>query len=99
MTEMSLIDEIVSITPQRPIAEVAAECDVVFTDNTAKYPGMYMNDPFKAALDVSREQNKICMAVFDKYYLKIVPDATWMRAMRLYQEMRTCPPGQGGKPK
>ena len=81
-----IIESLSQMTPQRPITEVAAECDVVFTDNTAKYPGMYMNDPFKAALDVSREQKKICLAVFDRYYLMMVPVATWMMALRLYQE-------------
>lgn len=88
---MPLIDEIVQLTPQRPIAEVAAECDVVFTDDAAKWPGVLSGDPFKAALDASLHQKKICMAVFDRYYIKIVPDATWMQAMKLYHEMRIEP--------
>lgn len=85
---MSLLEALQAMTRQRPIAEVAAECDIVFTDDAAKRPGEIVSDPFKAALGTSCEQNKICMAVFDSYYLKIVPGPVWMRALRLYQEMR-----------
>jgi len=76
------------LTEQRDIHEVAAECDVVFTDNTAKIPGDYVDDPFKSALEAAREDGITCLAVFGDFFLKVKPNATWMQALRLYQELR-----------
>ena len=85
---MELIDQLLRMTGQRPLAEVAGECDMVFTDDLNKWPGELTDDPFKQALNHSRKRNIVCLAIFERYYVKIKPDPTWMRALRLYQELQ-----------
>ena len=83
---MSIVDELVKITKQRPLAEVASECDIVFTDDLSKWPGELAEDPFRKALNFSLNESAVCLAIFKEYFVKIKPDPTWMRALRLYQE-------------
>ena len=85
---MILIQHLSNISENRRPEEVAAECDIVFTDDISKFPGMFATDSFKAALDKVRKENIPAMAVFDIYFIKIEPNANWMKALRLYQEMR-----------
>ena len=88
---MTIVDELKAITLQRPLAEVAAECDKVFADNTAKFQGdsEFAADPFKAALDYSRKRGLVVLAIFDRYFVKVIgTDARWMQALRLYQELK-----------
>jgi len=85
----TLIQELADITTQRPLSEVAKECDIVFSDGKApiEIKSTVVQDPFKAALDYTAEKKKISLAVFGRYFILITPDATWMRALRLYQEI------------
>jgi len=85
---MEVIDKLVRMTEQRPLAEVAGECGRVFTDDLHKWPGELADDPFKKALSHSRKWNIVCLAIFGRYYVKIKPDPTWMIALRLYQELQ-----------
>jgi len=83
----TLIQELADITPQRPLSEVAKECDIIFSDGPLEIKSTIVTDPFRAALDYTRQEKKKSMAVFDKYFTCVWPDATWMRSLRLYQEM------------
>ena len=85
--------ELMRITPQRPLFEVAAKCDVGFTDRPMDLPINYeiVDDPLASALWCSRIEGKMCLVVIDKYYLQVPPDARAMQAMRLHQLMRERP--------
>lgn len=83
----TLIEALVKITPQRPLAEVARECDIVFSDGVTEILSFIVTDPFKSALDFSRDKKKVCLAIFGKYFIVVQPDARWMRALRLYQSL------------
>ena len=85
---MTLIQHLSNISENRRPEEVAAECDIVFTDDINKFPGIFAIDSFKAALDKVRKDSVTAMAVFDTYFIKIEPNARWMRALRLYQETK-----------
>lgn len=83
-----LIEELAKITPQRPLMEVAKECDVVFSDRAIEIEATFLvTDPFRSALDLSRDKKKTCLAVFGKYFTIVWPDARWMSSLRLYRSM------------
>ncbi len=86
----TLIEELAAITPQRPLTDVAKECDIVFSDGIApiKIKSFVTTDPFKSALDMARDGKKVCLAVFGKYFTVVHPDARWMQALRLYQSIQ-----------
>ena len=86
--ERPLVEKLSEISEKRSVEEVASECDLIFTDDLNKWPGILSDDPFRAALDASRKENKTCMAIYGRYFTKITCDPTWMRALRLYQSMR-----------
>jgi len=63
---------------QRPIEEVAVECDEIF--------GPDGDDPFRAALDCARDEKKVCMAIYPPYFTVVHPDARFMQSLRLWQD-------------
>ena len=86
-----LIEELAKITPQRPLIEVAKDCDVVFSDRAIEIEATFIvTDPFHSALDLSLHKKKVCLAVFGKYFTIVWPDARWMRSLRLYQSTITA---------
>lgn len=99
----TLIEDLAKITPQRSLIEVARECDIVFSDGMVPIESFIVTDPFKSALDFSRDKKKVCLAVFGKYFIVVQPDARWMQALRLYQslskEERSTRSGVRKKPK
>jgi hypothetical protein len=83
----SLIEGLIRLTPQRPLEEVAAECDIAFSRYPKTIPVEIRQDPFRAALDCSRREKKKCLVVFHRFFTVVYPDARWMRSLRLYEEM------------
>ena len=83
----TLLRKLADITPQRTLADIAKENDIVFTDRTLEIKSTIVQNPFKTALDYTKDKMKTSIAVFGDYYILITPDATWMRALRLYQEI------------
>lgn len=91
---MHVIDELYRITPQRPLVEIVKECDIAFAGrslNLIDITTKIVDDPFRAGLDYTRKQGKISLVVVGGYFTKISPDATWMRALRLYQSLQEDP--------
>lgn len=86
---MDLIDELAAITPQRPLCEVAKECDIAFADGPVEVEAIIVPDPFRAGLDCSRNEKKTCLVVLvtSGHFTVISPDARWVRSLRLYQSL------------
>ena len=87
------MDGLGAMTPQRPLAEVANECDVVIVGGelTAELGGLMdvvvAADPFRAGLDLARDEKKRCCVVLPPHFFVIEPGPRWMWALRIYQEM------------
>jgi hypothetical protein len=86
----TLVEELCRITPQRPLSEVAKDCDVVFSDGAVpiEIDSQIVADSFEEALTCARENGKVALAVFGSHFTVVWPDARWMRALRLYQSLR-----------
>ena len=84
------MDELCEITPQRPLAEVAKECDIAFADRelSTGIETKIVDDPFRSGLDFTLKHKKVSLVIIGEHFTKINPDATWMQALRLYQEMK-----------
>lgn len=85
----SLMEELCEITPQRPLFEVAKECDIAFADHDLQtgIETKVVDDPFHSGLDFTLKHKKVSLVVIDQHFTKIKPDASWMQALRLYHEM------------
>jgi len=83
----NLLEKLAAITPQRPIEEVAAECEVVFADRAMDSIGATVSeDPFHDALVYARNKKQKALFVIGQYFSIVYPDARWMRGLRLYQQ-------------
>lgn len=82
-----MIEELAKITPQRPLIEVAGECEMVFSDRSIEIDSLVVADPFRSALDFTIHKKKVCLAVFGGYFTVVFPDARWMQSLRLYQSI------------
>ena len=89
-----VMDRLAAMTPQRPLAEVANECDVVIVgeDLAAELGGLMdvvvAADPFRAGLDMARDEKKRCCVILPPHYFVVEPGPTWMQALRIYQDMQ-----------
>lgn len=75
----------------RPIAEVAAECDIVFADRHAnsglEIPGyeiVICENSFREAIDAAKK-GKTAMFVLGEFFSVVYPDARLARSVRIYQ--------------
>lgn len=76
------------MTPQRPLEEVAAECDIAFSRYPKDVPVVITKEPFRDALDYAKEYGLTCLVHFHGFYTIVYPDARWMRALSMYHEMK-----------
>lgn len=86
--EINIIDKLTELTPQRPLEEVAAECDIAFSRYKKSVPVIITKKPFKMALDIALEYKLICLVHFHGSFTVVYPDARWMRCLRVYQLMQ-----------
>lgn len=88
----TLVEELVTRTPQCSLSEAAREYDVdtIFSDGVVpiELKSFVVTDSFKSALDFSRDKKKVSLAVFGRYFLVIFPDARWMQSLRIYQSIQ-----------
>lgn len=89
---MSIVDELIKITPQRDLFSVALECDVVFADHVNPQEKIqdveYVLDPLKSALDhVQNNRGETALVIQDNWFTKVKWDRNWMQGLKLWNEI------------
>lgn len=82
---MALMQLLADLTEQRPIEEIAAECDVIFSDLSIGIGETICDHPFRSALD-SAKTGKTVLWIGGGFFSIVYPDARFMQSLRLYQE-------------
>ena len=81
----SIIEQLAEITPQRPLEEVFAECDIAFSRYPKSIPVIITKEPYKMALNIALEYKITCLVHFHGSFTVVYSDARWMRCLRVYQ--------------
>ncbi len=92
--EKSILENLIAMSEQRELADVAKECDIAFCRYSKKIEGLDVinaEDPLRAALDYAAKHKKTCL-VHEHCWFAVVPPRKsnmpgWLNSLRIWESI------------
>ncbi len=88
--EKSILENLIAMSEQRELADVAKECDIAFCRYSSKIEGLDVinaDDPLRAALDYAMKHKKTCLVHEHCWFGVVHPDARWMQSLKIWESI------------
>ena len=91
----SILENLKTMSEQRDIADVAAECDIAFNQGSGEIQGLKIitaKDPLKAAIDYASKENDItCLVVMHTWFCTVPSRKTdlrgWLNSLKVWDSI------------